>query len=71
MAQVNVDAGRIDAIFDAQRLARGDASLELLAEIGKRFDLLGSPADQVNLFIDGLHAAFSGLGNGSEVLYDP
>ena len=55
MAQVNVDAGRIDAVLDAQRLAGLDAAFELLAQLRFRHDLLDAAADQCELFVNGFH----------------
>ena len=54
MSEMHVDAGRIDAVLHAQRLAGGDAALQLLAQIGEWLDLLGSPANELDLFINGL-----------------
>ena len=59
MAEMDVDAGGVDAVLDAQRLAGLDAAFELAAQVGFRRDLLGAAADQFQLFIDGLHGARS------------
>ena len=58
MAEMNVDAGRVDAVLDAQRLARGDAPLQFLPEFAERLDLVGPTADQFDLFVDGFHEEF-------------
>ena len=59
MAEMDVDAGRVDAVLDAQRLAGLDAAFELAAQVGLRRDLLGAAADQFELFIDGFHGECS------------
>ena len=46
VAEVNVDAGRVDAVLDAQRLAGLDAAFQLLAQLGLGHDLLDAAADQ-------------------------
>ena len=55
VAEVDVDAGRVDAVLDAQRLAGLDAALQLLPQLGLGHDLLDAAADQGQLFIDGFH----------------
>jgi hypothetical protein len=55
MAEMDVDAGRIDAVLDAQRCAGLEAALELLLELGFRHDLLGTAFDQGKLIFDGFH----------------
>ena len=55
VAEMNVDAGRVDAVLDAQRLAGLDAAVELLAQLVLGDDLLDAAADQGELFIDGFH----------------
>ena len=55
MAEMNVDAGRVDAVLDAQRLAGFDAALQFFEQFVLRHDLLGAAADQGQLFLDGFH----------------
>ncbi len=55
VAEVNVDAGGVDAVLDAQRLAGLDAALEFLDQLVFGRDLLGAPADEGELFGDGFH----------------
>jgi hypothetical protein len=45
VAKVNVDAGRVDAVLDAERLPGLEAALELLLEFRFGDDLLGAPAN--------------------------
>ncbi len=55
VAEVNVDAGGVDAVLDAQGLAGLDAAFELFAELVTEFDLLDAALDQGQLFGDTLH----------------
>src|SRR5262249_28316026 len=55
VAEVDVDAGGVDAVLDAEGLAGLDAAFEILPQIGLRHDLLGAAADQGQLLLDALH----------------
>ena len=55
MAEMYVDARRIDAIFDPQRLARLDAAFKLLPQFRFRLDLLDAATDQGELFLSRFH----------------
>src|SRR5262249_36100185 len=54
--QVDVDAGRVDAILDAERLAGGDAALKFRPQRVFGFDLLDAAADQGELLLDAFHS---------------
>jgi hypothetical protein len=56
MPEVDVDAGRVDAVLDPERAVLADGSLELLEEFGLRDDLLHAALEDVELFGDLLHA---------------
>src|SRR5262249_27916069 len=55
VAEVDVDAGGIDAVLDAERLAGLDAAFELFPQLRLGFDLLHPAADHCQLFIDRFH----------------
>jgi hypothetical protein len=55
VAQVHVEAGRVDAVLDAQRLAGLDAAFELAHQLGLGHDLLSPAADQLQLLGDAHH----------------
>jgi len=55
VAQVNVDAGRIDAIFHSQRLAGGDAALQLFDEFIGWGNLVGATFENRQLFFQWTH----------------
>ncbi len=57
VAEMHVDAGRIDAVLDAQRLAGLHAAFELPHQIGFGDDLFGPAANQGQLLGDTLHAS--------------
>jgi hypothetical protein len=59
VAEVNVNAGGVDAVLDAKRLAGLDAAFELLAQVILGDDLLDATAEQSQLFVNGLHAGLS------------
>src|SRR5262249_25086513 len=54
VSQVDINAGRVDAVLDAKRLAGGNAALELCPEGILGNDLLDAAADQGKLLIDTL-----------------
>jgi hypothetical protein len=49
---VYVEAGRVDAVLDAQRLAGGVAAFELLPEFGRGLDLRRPAEDDRELLLD-------------------
>ncbi len=55
VAQMNVDAGRIDAVLDAQRLTGLDAVSEFADQFVTRLDLLDAALDQCQLFGNDFH----------------
>src|SRR5262249_30202442 len=57
MAQMNVDAGRVDAILDPERLASLQAAFELLPQFLLGHDLLDAATDQGQLLGNGFHDA--------------
>ena len=50
--EMQVDAGGVDAVLDSQRRVGGPALLQLLDQFRLGHDLLGSPADHGELFVD-------------------
>jgi hypothetical protein len=55
VAEVHVDAGRVDAVLDAQRRAGLEAALQLPAQLVLRDDLFDAATDQGQLLGNGLH----------------
>ena len=53
VTQVNVDAGRVDAVFDPQRRVRVAAVLQFLSQLVFRHDLFDTAANDGKLFFDG------------------
>ena len=55
VAEVDVDAGRVDAVLDAERAVLADRALELLEELVLGDDLLDPAAEDLELFGDVPH----------------
>ena len=55
VAEMNVNAGGVDAVLDAEGLAGLDAALELLTQLGLRLDLVNTAADERQLFLNRFH----------------
>ena len=56
--QMDVDAGRVDAVLHAERLAGLDAALKLVAQLRLGLDLVEATFDESELFFDRLHDVF-------------
>jgi hypothetical protein len=59
VAEMDVEACRIDAKFDAKRFSSGDAALEFLSEFRFRGDPVHAAVNDGQLFFDRSHQAFS------------
>jgi hypothetical protein len=55
---MHIEAGRVDSVLDAQRLASPNAIFQLLPETIARLDLMNADADQFELLIDQFHESF-------------
>jgi hypothetical protein len=51
VAEMDIDSGRVDAVFHSQRLARGDAFFELFLHLPGRHDIVDAPSENGPLFL--------------------